>query len=806
MVTHARHILTGVALCAFVGGPAFAAKISDITNTKHNLSSSGTGPVKSGESQICVFCHTPHQANADAKAPLWNRALSSATYTDLYESGSIDAYTPGSAPQPSGNSKLCLSCHDGTVAIGKVGVLNGVAFDTGAVATPAIDMTGTGVGADDKLTTTTSTTGFTRNLGTNLSNDHPISFTYNTALASTDGELLNPATASHIGTGTPRHAIPLEVGADTENKMQCTSCHDPHIRDTDMAKNAKFLRLNRFQESATVSSPGNFATDTDQICLGCHSKTGWSTSAHAVDAVANEVYTDAAANLREFPTGIAVWQAGCLNCHDTHTVQGAKRLLREGTTDTNIPKQGGSPAQEQTCYQCHTTTVDGGQALKNATPTGDTYAVPDIKTDFTTTNNKAMPIATTEVHEVTNSDLKETQTLLNTRHVECTDCHNPHRVIRNSRADGTGTTTSGTHAHTSTEMHTNTASGVLKGMWGVDSPTVASIAWGTNPTYSVVNSVDKEYQVCLKCHSSYAYGATPPFFGNTTENPNGTPNNTNGFTTITRYTDQGMEFQAPTGDKGEKTPGSVGVNANHRSWHPVIDSTGRTAAMRKQNNNTAMDHRNFLAPWNNTSGINVGNQTMYCSDCHGSDTALQTVEPTGGENGSPWGPHGSSNNFILKGTWNNETGAAGAADTGICFKCHDWNWYGNQASAPTTALGASGYSGVTAGMGAGCNNLVYGAINMHVGHANQLGRPLECTWCHVAVPHGWKNKQLLIDVSAAAPDGCAGAVPCTADPYVQQGYLGGGGAVTWRVSGEWTVNDCGGQAWMAGAGGCNNPQ
>jgi hypothetical protein len=42
-----------------------------------------------------------------------------------------------------------------------------------------------------------------------------------------------------------------------------------------------------------------------------------------------------------------VWKASCLNCHDTHTVQGARRLLREGTDSTAVPKTGGNPALEQ---------------------------------------------------------------------------------------------------------------------------------------------------------------------------------------------------------------------------------------------------------------------------------------------------------------------------------------------------------------------------------------------------------------------------------------------------------------------------
>ncbi|VAX15466.1 Cytochrome c family protein, partial [hydrothermal vent metagenome] len=48
-------------VCSAVGN---AARINDVRNTKHNLSVSGPGTVKaSTETRVCVFCHTPHQAN-----------------------------------------------------------------------------------------------------------------------------------------------------------------------------------------------------------------------------------------------------------------------------------------------------------------------------------------------------------------------------------------------------------------------------------------------------------------------------------------------------------------------------------------------------------------------------------------------------------------------------------------------------------------------------------------------------------------------------------------------------------------------
>ena len=120
--------------------------------------------------QICLPCHTPHNAESDA-APLWNHELSVATY-NLYSSPSMQA----TVNQPTGASKLCLSCHDGTVAVDSFG------GDSGTIFIDAFS-------ADANLTT-------------DLSNDHPISFVYDTALATADPGLFDPSTTIvTIGSG-----------------------------------------------------------------------------------------------------------------------------------------------------------------------------------------------------------------------------------------------------------------------------------------------------------------------------------------------------------------------------------------------------------------------------------------------------------------------------------------------------------------------------------------------------------------------------------------------------------------------------
>ncbi len=869
-------------LALFVGAvlmlesaPLAAAPVSDIRNTRHNFSAnvvpSGVDRTASAssESQICAFCHTPHGATDAPQAPLWNRQLSGATYIP-YDSTSLDATDLG---QPGGKSKLCLSCHDGTIALGSVNVLN-------RIENPSVPFTGTEADGTIPEGPHGATSGFTRRLGVDLRNDHPISFTFDSAQATRDGELYDPAAVGHMGerdfqnyagkAEPARPTIPLE-----DNKVECISCHDPHVRSDVPGENLKFLRVNRFQQQPPVD--GQFDPEADLICLGCHDKDGWVGSAHAHPAVADERYQSAAAELREFPENARVWQAACLNCHDPHTVQGSRRILREGTDGPVAVtasgaryKQGGNPAIEEVCWACHS--ADGAVLQGQIDPSNNpSFEVPDIKTDFTTMA-RHMPIqsldqpAGSEVHSIGTGD-DATQGLtrgqdfvedpdnlgkngnLQNRHAECTDCHNPHRVMKNRlfNADNNIPDPAGTHAHDPADiaasgqtMHTNLASGVLRGIWGVE-PVYTNEAFGQAgvPTSFEVKRGDpapggstdvsasyltREYQLCFKCHSNYTYGddayTGPPLLGSFS---GGTPSGTNA---MTRYTNQAMEYQSPAAHKGEGTATPTGawegdpnnpctdttatsetgisltytgtldtdgnctdwVNDNHRSWHPVVAETGRTPAVRRA------DANDWRSPFN----MAVGQQTMYCSDCHGSTTAPDTVVPNGGEDGYPWGPHGSNDNFILKGGWSDQTGETGPND--LCFRCHEADQYRNGA---TPSPLESGFQ-MAVGSGTGC--LPFKLTNLHVGHANGVTN-FRCTYCHVAVPHGWKNKVFLAnlnDVGLEAPLD-AGEVAAGRDPNSRQvrlntlaRYYNGpyynGAALKVRKfarSGEWFDANCG---------------
>lgn len=826
------------------------AGTSDISSTRHNFSSSAIGTYKAdGVTRVCVFCHAPHSPNAP-QAPLWNRSLSTASSYVRYSSGSFDAEDISAVSGSlTGSSKLCLSCHDGVMAIGTVGVLNGMVNAT-------ITRDGGQPMGQIPVGTAGVLTGYTRNLGTDLSNDHPISFVFDDTLSTRDGELRRLSTAEPmqrdvdtggavIGIRAPGYKpyFPLEpTGPGGAGQVECATCHDPHKKDEGATPN-KFLRLNRHQVAPPFG--GAFNAENDQSCLACHDKAGnsWAQSAHANPIVADEAYVDSATKLRDYPKGSLttpnpkVWQRACLNCHDTHTVQGSRRLLREGMGGSSGGVLVGGKYQlgsstkplnsvsaiENTCYQCHQGTAD--RILTSASGT-----VPDIKTEFErairmpirTADQGAFSVPspnTVEVHEITDSDFMETAENLgkndvSKRHVECTDCHNPHRVRRRSTfygisaASGEGAkrthNVGGTAAHRGSDG--NVASGVLRGIWGVEPAfSVMTTSWPQNPISYTVKKGDpatasirrdaphltREYQLCFKCHSNYSNSDTAIGFPPLENNAGGTFSGTNA---VERATNVAAEYGSvvatdpPTSgtDQGEDgndplfTPvGSPpATGANHRSWHPVMWPTGRTRRERT-NSMTAGAFQNIREPFN--TDANIGYQTMYCSDCHGSEvswTQKGRGEPGNGPDLTKvQGPHGSNNPFLLKGIWAGNSPTPNSASNGnssgsICGRCHD-----------------------PVGTGGGFNS---GAAAHSLGYK----RVAYCTTCHISVPHGWKNKAFLVNLLCLGDEVPGYAPGCTSytwaessvtlPPYYNQARLRVG---SWARSTTWEIQNC-----MGGSG------
>ena len=198
---------------------------ADIKNSHHDFSGASWS-----EGEICKPCHIPHNANTEVNdSPLWNHELSTATY-NVYTSSTLDAF-PG---QPSGKSKLCLSCHDGTVAI------ENHSGNTGG----------------------TRYAGF-GNVGTSLTDDHPISFVYDSDLATRDGGLYDPSiTMSGLG-GTIAEDL-----LDKGKNLECSTCHDVHVaRNTQGCSGCHFVHG---QTTRTLSL--RIDNQGSALCLTCHKK------------------------------------------------------------------------------------------------------------------------------------------------------------------------------------------------------------------------------------------------------------------------------------------------------------------------------------------------------------------------------------------------------------------------------------------------------------------------------------------------------------------------------------------------------
>ncbi len=93
------------------------ASADSIVGSKHDMTVGSYAAPGDTTGEVCVYCHTPHNA-VDAGVALWNRFDSAATY-DTYDtagSWSLDATTFALG----GSSLTCLGCHDGTVAIDRV--------------------------------------------------------------------------------------------------------------------------------------------------------------------------------------------------------------------------------------------------------------------------------------------------------------------------------------------------------------------------------------------------------------------------------------------------------------------------------------------------------------------------------------------------------------------------------------------------------------------------------------------------------------------------------------------------------------
>ncbi len=698
----------------------------NIAYTLHNLSAfwpSDAGldvrTVKSPtQTELCVFCHTPHGSNVEdlgggVRAPLWNRKLSTGGYF-LYDevwSPTLDAYRGLNLKPsaPTGYSKLCLSCHDGTLAIGNVFNAPG-SGGYSSTGDSSIPLSGTDTGGTMPAGTSGRYSGDTRLIGTNLSNDHPISFVFDSNLQNADGELAAPDTVTDPITGK---TLLYSGTTATRNNVQCTSCHNPHTTYE------KFLRMSRWQLGAGATQR--------QICLNCHNKPGWTGSSHQI---ATKTFN---ATLPASNSGLEsrqMTQAGCLACHDTHTIQGAERLLRDAV-DSSTYTVGGNPtagsktasAIENVCFRCHSRS-----SASLSTPRGlmDSNAVPppDIWAQFNKTSK--MPIADTASqgnHQPVFTFSQPTDATIPTgdpktnyervllgvvgapssayKHVECVDCHNPHRVTSSTSASLSGIDR-------------------LAGMRGIraDGTIMQSISVsGTTGTYRNMVEIP---EVCFRCHGDTYDTFIPQKPDSYIKCLNQGCTSTGSVSEPTRTTAGNPASNNTHGSNKRKEFDPNTANANtgqnfNSAFHPVA-ATGR--------NTTAI----FAPGATALLGGLDRTKTINCTDCHNTEAlgagtfsgttatptfpgpitqsslrsyveaaparTLSDVNPASTHNfvglsaTEAKGPHGSNNNRLLRANYNTtqtaagSTGSAnpagnppfgsfGADNFALCFNCHN---------------------------------------------------------------------------------------------------------------------------------------
>ena len=350
---------------------------AQIADTKHNLSSQGNFAVKTtSDAGICIFCHTPHRARTDVGL-LWNRPDSAVAEYQTYESSSMLAIVG----QPTGASKLCLSCHDGTIALGSI------------LSSP------TELEFEDDIRFIPDTDS---RIGSDLRDDHPVSFLYDGDLAADNGELVLPATLTE------------EVDLDKLDNVQCTSCHDPH----DDTLGNFLVRRQNFSE----------------LCVTCHNRAGWTASSHSTSlATWDGSETDPWLHA-EFSN---VAENACASCHRSHNGEGIPGLLNYAIEEDN-------------CLFCHNGNV------------ADT----DIE-DELSTKAYSHPVANFLGDHEAGEDFTSFSI---DDHVECADCHNPHRV-------------------NDLEQPTPQVSGTQLGVTGISSAGLH------------VDEADFAYEICYKCHA-----------------------------------------------------------------------------------------------------------------------------------------------------------------------------------------------------------------------------------------------------------------------------------------------------------------
>jgi len=238
-----------------MAGLAFATSISvlhaadglSIIGTKHDLAhlnqrpsviATGGGTPMEGTAynnylDTCVYCHVPH---VTPDATQFNRVLPQDNYA-VYSNpaGTMDA----TINRPGGVSLVCLSCHDGTIAVDAVLTTPSTAWTPSTNhQTMSAGNSSSDCGSCHKPGNKPTHDATASYMTQDLRGDHPISISYSEALLRTPDELRDPLIIA-----------PLRLYND---RVECPTCHDVH--------NAQYVPFLRIPNAQSV------------LCLSCHIK------------------------------------------------------------------------------------------------------------------------------------------------------------------------------------------------------------------------------------------------------------------------------------------------------------------------------------------------------------------------------------------------------------------------------------------------------------------------------------------------------------------------------------------------------
>ena len=261
------------------GGLLFAgfSAQAQVVGSQHDLSAGGGAQgTTPNTDQVCIFCHTPHGGDTNAPVPLWNKTLPNPGSYTRYSSIATPSFDSAEAPVGS-VSLACLSCHDGTQAMDVV--LNSPGSGGYVPGGAEFDPANINAMIDTPVPV----------LGTDLSNDHPISMQYGGGGAlATDPDGLTPAGSltdpdfnrpfkttingepiwwvdANPGDAGIREKTDMllytrdeaDVAGGQQPFVECGSCHDPHNSSTQVTGSVAFLRTSNAASA---------------VCVACHIK------------------------------------------------------------------------------------------------------------------------------------------------------------------------------------------------------------------------------------------------------------------------------------------------------------------------------------------------------------------------------------------------------------------------------------------------------------------------------------------------------------------------------------------------------